>query len=235
MELSIIIPAFNEEKRLGDTLESIKSFMDSKEFDYEVILVDDGSSDATSEIAKNTSLFKKGFLKILQNDGNRGKGYSVKRGVADSKGKYILFSDADLSTPISEFDKLMEGINKGADIVIGSRSIKTSKIEIRQPLYRQTMGRVFNLIIKCVLGEKFNDTQCGFKLFIGKAAKSLFDQLTVMGFAFDVEILFLARKNGFKVEERGVEWKNSSDSKVHPLRSSLEMLKDVLKIRLIHI
>ena len=196
--------------------------------------MDDGSTDRTKKVVLNSGLAKKGRLGFLQNEENMGKGYSVKKGVKEATGEYILFTDADLSTPIDELDKLLFSIESGADIAVGSRSVDTSSVMLRQPFYRQTMGKVFNLLIRLTLNENFKDTQCGFKLFRGDVAKSLFNDLTTNGFAFDAELLLLARKRGLKVKEVGVAWENSPSSTVHPISSSLHMLWDVLKIRRIH-
>ncbi len=234
MELSIVIPAFNEEKRLGATLAKIRSFMDERRIDPEVIVVDDGSYDGTSKIAGESAFARAGRLKLFRNRKNSGKGFSVRKGVSAAGGRLILLSDADLSTPIGEFDKLRESLDKGADIAIGSRAAALSEVLVRQPLYRQTMGRTFNLIIRFLVGETFRDTQCGFKLFRKEAAKKIFPELLIKGFAFDVEMLYLARCYGYKVEEVGVKWENSLESKVNPLLSSLEMLKDVIRIRMAH-
>ncbi|MFQ5953068.1 MAG: dolichyl-phosphate beta-glucosyltransferase [Candidatus Omnitrophota bacterium] len=234
MYLSVIIPSYNEEERIASTLQKIESFLEGKGFDYEILVVDDGSSDKTKKIALESNLAQKGRLGVLANEKNMGKGYSVKRGVREAIGEYILFTDADLSTPIDEIEKLLHGIECGADIAVGSRSINTSNVVMRQPLYRQTMGKVFNLLVRMFLGENFKDTQCGFKLFKQDAAKSLFGNLTTDGFAFDAELLFLARKRGYKVREIGVKWKNSPSSTVHPVSSSLRMLWDIFKIRRIH-
>ncbi|MFH1664827.1 MAG: dolichyl-phosphate beta-glucosyltransferase [Candidatus Omnitrophota bacterium] len=232
MELSIIIPAFNEEKRLGSTLDKIRAFMAAKKMGLEVIVVDDGSYDGTSRVARESALA--GRLKLLRNRKNTGKGFSVAKGVAEASGRLILLSDADLSTPIGEFDKLKGRIDGGADIAIGSRASALSQVLVRQPLYRQTMGRTFNFIIRFLVGEEFRDTQCGFKLFRKEAAKKIFPELSIKGFAFDVEMLYLARRYGYKVEEVGVRWENSLESKVNPLVSSLPMLRDVIKIRMAH-
>lgn len=234
MYLSIIIPSYNEEKRIGSTLEKIESYMDRKGFNYEVLVVDDGSTDQTKSVAIESGLAQNGRLGVLRNEENTGKGFSVKKGVMEANGEYIMFTDADLSTPIDEFDKLLNSVKSGADIAVGSRSVSTSKVAVRQPFYRQTMGKIFNLLIRLILGEDFKDTQCGFKLFKGNIAKSLFRDLTTKGFAFDTELLFLARRRGFKVEEIGVVWKNSPHSTVHPMLSSLQMLWDILRVRRIH-
>ena len=146
----------------------------------------------------------------------------------------ILFSDADLSTPIKEFDKLEAAIVSGADIAIGSRSVKDSIVRIRQPFYRQSMGRIFNFYVRVILGINLSDTQCGFKLFCSECAEALFEEVRTEGFAFDAEMLFRARRNGLRVDEIGVEWVNSPESKVHPLFSSMRMFRDILIVRLIH-
>ncbi len=234
MDLSIIIPAYNEEKRLGPTLEKIRAFMEGKDTSYEVIVVADGSEDRTREVAEESLLAKEGHITTLKNRKTRGKGYAIERGVRVADGDLILFTDADLSTPIEEIDKLIRSIKNGADIAIGSRSINTSEVLTRQPFYRQTMGKAFNLLIRLILGQKFKDTQCGFKLFKKDTAKVLFKQIKIPGFAFDAEIIYLALRNGFKVDEVGVKWLNSAESKVHPVFSSLQMLRDVIRVRFIH-
>ncbi|MCK5451490.1 MAG: glycosyltransferase family 2 protein [Candidatus Omnitrophica bacterium] len=232
MKLSIVIPAYNEAMRIENTLSGIKSFMDNKKISYEVIVVDDGSTDETSKISKKSSLAKAGCLKVLKNDNNSGKGYSVKRGVDEASGELILFSDADMSTPIDEFDNLSKMLDDGFDVVIGSRALGSSDVIIKQPFYRQTMGRIFNFVLHTLLGEKFKDTQCGFKLFTKNAAKNIFKEISIDGFAFDVEALSIARKYGYKIVEVGVKWENSNGSKVHPVLSSLEMLRDIIRVKL---
>lgn len=234
MELSVIIPAFNEEKRVVSTLDAIKSFLDVKGIEYETIVVDDGSSDATSEVVSSSDLGRSGRLTLYRNEKNMGKGYSVKKGVSIARGEYMLFSNADLSAPVSEYDKLKRAIDEGADVAVGSRSVPASDIIQRQSFCRIVMGKVFNLIVRMVLGEKIRDTQCGFKLFRSDPAKMIFNDLLVTGFAFDVEALFLARRYGCRIEEVGVRWENSPGSTVHLFRSSFEMLIDVLRIKLIH-
>ena len=235
MDLSIIIPAYNEEKRLGSSLEEIKRYMDSRgAMDHEVIVVDDGSNDMTPEIAGQSALARSGRLKIIRNERNRGKGFSVKRGVEEARGEYIIFSDADLSAPISEMEKLLAELKGGADVVVGSRASRDSRVIVRQPFLRQTMGKVFNLLVRVMLSESISDTQCGFKAFRREPAKELFRAISVSGFAFDAELLFLARKKGLKIAEVGVVWKNSPISKVSPVSSSFSMFMDVLKLRFIH-
>ncbi|MBD3379120.1 MAG: glycosyltransferase [Candidatus Omnitrophica bacterium] len=234
MMFSVIIPAYNEEGRLGPALEKIRSFMDSKGYSCEVIVVTDGSTDRTPEIAQNSALSLSGRMKTLRNRQNRGKGYAVKRGVRIASGGLILVSDADLSTPIEEVEKLMALIEDGADIAIGSRASSSSDILVKQPLYRQLMGKTFNLMIRGIVGRNFRDTQCGFKLFRKEAAKDIFTRTCVRGFAFDVEVIFLALRMGYEVRDTGVKWINSRESKVHPLFSSLQMIRDIIRIKFIH-
>ncbi len=232
--LSIIIPAYNEEKRIGPTLSNVCGFFKTKNYEYEVILVDDGSSDRTVSEAEDSELANTGKLKIVKNSVNKGKGFSVKNGILKSLGEYVLFSDADLSTPIEEADKLFDHIGKGYDIVIGSRSIAGSNVKVRQPFYREKMGRIFNYFINSLLMGGFIDTQCGFKLFKGSVARQIGKELTINGFCFDVEMLYLARKEGYKIAEVGITWENSPQSKVRVFSSSLSMFIDLLKIKRRH-
>lgn len=234
MYLSIIIPAFNEELRLKNTLQKIYNYLKNKEFGYEIIVVDDGSVDSTSKTASLSLLGQTNKLKILKNNVNKGKGYSVKRGIMEAQGEYILFSDADLSTPIEELDKLLASIQPDADIAIGSRGAKGAQIKVHQPFYREYMGKFFNQLVKIFAVKGIKDTQCGFKLFKSKAAKSIAQKLKIDGFAFDVEMLYLAQKNGLRIKEIPVVWINSPTSKVNPLSDSLKMLFELMNIRKIH-
>jgi len=232
--LSVIIPAYNEEKRIGSALSGIYGFLKTKNYDYEVILVDDGSSDKTILRAQDNELAKINKLKIIRNASNKGKGFSVKNGILNSTGEYVLFSDADLSAPIEETDKLFNHIEKGYDIVIGSRSVKDSNVKTHQPFYREGMGRIFNFFVNLLLMSGFRDTQCGFKLFKGNIAREIAKELTINGFCFDVEMLYIARKKGYKVAEVGIIWENSLQSKVRIINSSVFMFVDLLKIKRRH-
>lgn len=227
--LSIIIPAYNEERRIVSTLQKMMDYLSAKDFAWEIILVDDGSIDRTSEVARG--MIKDERLTVIKNPVNQGKGYSVKKGVLASNGEVILFSDADLSTDIEELDKMLLWINNGYDIVIGSRALPESIIAVHQPWYRQTMGKIFNLLVRTFILKGFKDTQCGFKCFKRKAAMKVFNLQKFTGFAFDVEILFAAKRLGLKIKELPVKWINSPESKVHLIKGSLYMLLELFKIR----
>jgi len=229
-ELSIVIPAYNEALRIGDTLDRIGDYLKSCGYSSEIIVVDDGSHDDTEKIVRKTAE-KHSAIVLLQNGMNKGKGYSVKRGVLSSRGRFVLMSDADLSTPIEEIGKLFKELEEGYDIAIGSRSVSGSKVLKRQTWYRQLMGKIFNKIVQAIAVSGIRDTQCGFKLFKGDAARMVFARLRIERFAFDVEALYLAKKMGFRIREAPVVWVNSPDSKVSIFRDSLRMMRDLLKIR----
>lgn len=230
MYLSIVIPAYNEENRIGESLRKINDYLKTQNYEYEIIVVDDGSKDRTVEILMEYSN-KISHLKILNNNHNQGKGYSVKKGIFKSKGDIILFTDADLSTPIEEIDKLLGCFNKGYHIAIGSRALPDSDIKIYSAWYRQLMGKTFNKIIRLVLNLDYYDTQCGFKCFQRAAALEVFESLQLNGFSFDVEALYIAKQRGLKVKEVPVCWYNSPESKVKLIRDSSRMFWDILKIR----
>ena len=232
--LSIVIPAYNEEKRIGDTLDKIYEFLKTKSYDYEVIVIDDGSRDKTVSVANESRLARIKKLKVLTNGSNRGKGFSVKRGIMNSGGDCILFSDADMSTPIEELDRLLNCMKQGYDIVIGSRSVDESDIRTRQPIYREFMGKIFNFFVKMLLSIEFSDTQCGFKLFSARAAKEIAALMKIEGFSFDVEMLYLAKMKNYKIKEIGVIWNNSPHSKVKVMSSSIDMFFSLFMIRKLH-
>jgi dolichyl-phosphate beta-glucosyltransferase len=228
--ISIIIPAFDEAGRIFPTLKRIDAWFSASGMDYEIVVVDDGSRDDTREVVLCASA-EIPALRLVENGVNRGKGYSVKNGFLNSSGRFVLFSDADLSTPVEETDKLMAEMAKGADIAIGSRAVSGADIVKRQPVYRMLMGKTFNKIVRLLAVRGFSDTQCGFKLFRRSSCERIFRAQRTERFAFDVELLFLAVKAGLKISEVPVRWINSPQSKVHPINDSLNMLVDLSKMR----
>ena len=228
--LSIIIPALNEELRLQKTLPVLKSYLGQKNYTWEVILVDDGSTDGASRILE--TVFTDQEARVIRNPVNRGKGYSVRRGVKEARGEIILLSDADFSTPIYEFEKLYSCLEEGYDITIGSRSLPHSKVTRRQAWHRENMGRTFNLMVRWFVLEGIIDTQCGFKCFSRKLALPIFEKMTVDHFAFDVEFLFIAAKRGLRIKELPVEWENSPQSRVGIILDPIRMALDLIRIRI---
>ncbi|MEK6634755.1 MAG: dolichyl-phosphate beta-glucosyltransferase [Planctomycetota bacterium] len=229
--LSIIIPAYNEEKRLLPTLSNVCAYLSPKNYPYEIIVVDDGSKDNTLQITQNFAESAKNII-ILANGQNKGKGYSVRKGMLSAKGEYIFFTDADLSTPIEEIDKCLPYLINGYDVVIGSRSMPGSNIIVHQPWYREKMGKIFNFIVNMVLLRGIIDTQCGFKGFKREVAKTVFSRCKIDGFSFDVEALYLSRKFNFKIKEIPIQWENSALSKVSPIKHSLQMFNDLIGIKI---
>ncbi|HVR95881.1 MAG TPA: dolichyl-phosphate beta-glucosyltransferase [Thermoanaerobaculia bacterium] len=229
-DLSVVIPAFNEGERLGPSLVKAIDYLRQRRLAYEVLVVDDGSRDTTVEVAER---FAADGVRVLRHGRNRGKGAAVRTGALATRGGRVLLSDADFSTPIEELEKL-EPYLEEADLVLGSRAVSGADIRQRQPVHREIMGKTFNLIIRLLGIRGLRDTQCGFKLAHGGVARDLCADLTVEGFAYDVELVWLAQRRGLRVVEVGVVWANSEDSRVSPVRSSLSMLRDVFRIRLRH-
>jgi dolichyl-phosphate beta-glucosyltransferase len=237
--LSIVIPAYNEQRRLPQTLARILAYREAEGLDAELLIVDDGSRDRTLELARASAAGQRG-VRVIAND-HRGKGYAVRSGMLAADGRYLLFSDADLATPIEEWPKLYAQLRGGADIAIGSREGVGAR-RLGEPFHRHFMGRVFNTIVRAVAVGGIQDTQCGFKAFRREVARDLFSSVRLYGpdapqlagaavTAFDVELLFLARKRGYRVAEVPVEWHYGSETKVDPLRDSLRNLRDVLAVR----
>ncbi len=225
--ISIVIPCYNEEKRIINTLKKTIKYLENKKYNYEIIIVDDFSKDNTIKIIDN---LKNKKIKILQNEKNYGKGYSIKKGMLNAKYPLVLFMDADLATPIEELDKFTKEI-KNYDILIASRKLNNSNISKKQPFYRQILGKIFLNIVKLFAIKEFKDTQCGFKLFKKDVAKDIFELQTINRFAFDVEILYIALKKNYKIKELPVKWIDQKGSTVNPVKDSISMLKDLLKIR----
>lgn len=237
--LSIIIPVYNEQNRISNTIKKTIDYFSKKNFNFEIIIVNDGSTDNTISVVKRNIKELKNNLKndkisILNNKINKGKGFSVRRGAIASKGQFVLFTDADLSTPIEEFEKLSSCLKNGYNIAIGSRGLKDSKIIIRQNKIRESMGKFFNILVRIITNLNYKDTQCGFKCFDRKSINLISPHLKINGFSFDVEILYLAKKLGLKVSEIPIKWINNSNSKVSTIRSPINMFIDLLKIKNIH-
>jgi len=228
--LTIIIPAFNEEKRIGSTLEAIHRYFDQKRITREIIVVDDGSSDDTAGVV-NAMKERIHDLRCIRYLPNRGKGYAVKAGVERSKGEYILFTDADNSTPIEEFEKFHPLLSH-TTVVIGSRYMAESAVKIRQPYYRVLLGRLGNFLIRALLFNDIRDTQCGFKAFQHRTARDLFSRMKVNRFGFDIELLSIAHLLKCSVREIPVSWYNSPQSRIRPIKDALRTFADLIYIKL---
>jgi glycosyltransferase involved in cell wall biosynthesis len=229
-DLSIVIPSYNEELRLPATLESIAAYINASKRSTEVLVVDDGSKDATAAVAES---FREKIpsLRVVANGVNRGKGFSVKHGTQEAHGNIVLFTDADLSAPIEEADKLLSAIDNNFDVAIGSRAMDRSLISVHESLFREFAGIIFNKIVRIILRLPFVDTQCGFKAFRRERSHIIFEQQRVERFGFDPEILYLARHHGLRSVEIPVRWAHSPATKVNMLRDSIQMFIDVFIIR----
>ena len=231
-QLSVVVPAFNEAARLPQTLSSVRPYLDRLGKSWELIIVNDGSGDTTLDLVRAEEQRDPEHLRGIDLQPNGGKGPAVAVGVAASRGELVLISDADFSTPIEELAKLQAAIDAGSDVAIGSRGKRASEVVVSQPLHRVLMGKVFNLIVQAVVLPGYWDTQCGFKLWKGPAARQIFAAMKLRGnVAFDVEVLYRARKAGYRVAEVPVRWYDSVPSRISPLHHSLEALADVFRIR----
>jgi len=230
VKLSVIIPAYNEEQRLPRTIEQVERYLHARGTSYEVVIVDDGSTDGTRQVMDRAEA-RYDTVRVEAMPQNRGKGRALATGVAVARGEEVLVTDADLSTPIEELEKLEAALRGGAGVAIASRAVKGSKVEIAQPLYRVLMGKVFNLIVQLVLLPGIWDTQCGFKLFRADVAHDVFARLSTDGFGYDPEVLYRAKQKGVRIVEVPVVWRNSAPTKVAAFSSSLDMFKHVLRIR----
>ena len=229
LDVSVVLPAYNEATRLPPTIRRVAEFLATGGLAGELIVVDDGSSDGT--VAEVTSLAAEGIpLRLLRHEANRGKGAAVRTGMLAATGATVLFSDADLSTPIEEVLKLIDAL-KQADVAIGSRAIDRGLVEVHQPWPREAMGRVFNVIVQAVVLPGLRDTQCGFKAFRLAAARSIFSRMQSDGFDFDVEVLLRARRSRLRIVEVPVRWRNSPDTRVSAVGDSLRMLRGLFRIR----
>ena len=228
--LSIVIPAYNEGARIENALERVLSCVAERGWNAEVLVVDDGSSDSTPEIVRRW-MQTHSNLQLIHNDGNRGKGYSVRNGLLQAAGRIVMFTDADLSSPIEEAERLFATLEQGADVAIGSRWLDRQRQTIHQPLYRRFFGRCFNWVTRKVIGLPFKDTQCGFKAFKREAAQTIFRLQTIERWGFDPEILFIARKLKYRIVEVPVTWGHDERSRISYLKDGMKMLEEMAEIR----
>jgi dolichyl-phosphate beta-glucosyltransferase len=226
--LSVVIPAYNEKLRLPATLAKIDAYLRGAHPDHEVLVVDDGSTDGTADAARAAGI---ATLSVLDHTPNRGKGYAVRRGMLAARGARRLMTDADLSTPIEDLDQLSRALDAGADVAIGSRALATSNVVLRQPWYREGMGRLFNVFVRLLVLPDLRDTQCGFKLFTAAAAEQAFLPTRLDGFSFDVESLYIARRRGLRISEIGVTWRNDEATHVGWRRGG-QAFVDLVRIRM---
>ncbi|MGA2572182.1 MAG: dolichyl-phosphate beta-glucosyltransferase [Terracidiphilus sp.] len=229
-QYSIVIPAYNEAARISPALEAVVGCVRQRGWPAEVVVVDDGSRDETPEMVRAFAA-NAPEVRLLQNGANRGKGYSVRNGLLHSFGEIVMFTDADLSAPIEEAEGLFAAIAGGADIAIGSRWLERARQTIRQPLYRQFFGRCFNMVTRAVMGLPYADTQCGFKAFTRAAAQTVFQLETIERWGFDPEILFIARKRGYRIQEVPVSWAHDERTRISYLKDGLRMLQDIAVVR----
>jgi glycosyltransferase involved in cell wall biosynthesis len=227
---SIVVPAYNESGRLRPTLDALLRFIQEENWDAEILVVNDGSKDDTAQVVREYGKLHPQVL-LLENPGNRGKGYSVRNGMLHARGDICLFTDADLSSPIEEARKLLAALAQGADVAIGSRWLKSELQTERQPLYRQAFGRIYNLVLRIFLGMRFVDTQCGFKVFTRNAAQRIFPLQRIERWGFDPEILYLAHRAGLRIDEVPVVWAHSEGTRLNPVRDGIRMFGEVLRIR----
>jgi dolichyl-phosphate beta-glucosyltransferase len=231
LTLSIIIPAFNEEQRLPVYLDKILAYLEQKTFPCEIIVVDDGSTDSTASMVERFAV-KKPQVRLIRLPRNQGKGHAVKTGMLNAGGELKLFTDADGATPITEFERLSQAIEQGADVAVASRALNDDSITVQTKLHRKLIGTIFNFIVRTLTVKGINDTQCGFKLFTREAADAVFPLQSIHDFGFDVEILYICQKTGFRILEVPVNWTDIPGTKVRLIRDSMRMFKDVVKIRL---
>ncbi|HEV2645728.1 MAG TPA: dolichyl-phosphate beta-glucosyltransferase [Acidobacteriaceae bacterium] len=229
-QLSIVIPAYNEGARIELTLERVMTCVETQGWDAEVLVVDDGSSDPTPQIVERW-MERYPRLHLVKNEGNRGKGYSVRNGLLQAAGDVVMFTDADLSAPMEEAERLLAALEDGADVAIGSRWLEKTRQTIHQPLYRRFFGRCFNWVTRTVMGLPFKDTQCGFKAFKRPAAQVIFRLQRIERWGFDPEILFIARKLGYEVHEVPVTWGHDERSRMSYLKDGMKMLEEMAIIR----
>lgn len=227
-QLSIVVPAYNEAARVGACVERATAYLAAQPYASELIVVSDGSTDATAQIAREAGRER---VQVIEIPVNRGKGFAVRTGVLAAAGSQVLFSDVDFSAPIHEVERFRTALDAGCDLVVGSRALPDSDVRVRQVWWRQSMGRTFNHIVRAAIGFEMRDTQCGFKCFRREAARSIFSRARIDRYAFDVELLWIAQRLKLRVGELPVIWADDPHSKVHPIRDSLRMIVDLAAIR----
>jgi glycosyltransferase involved in cell wall biosynthesis len=227
---SIVIPAYNESERIQSSLQKIVDFVADQRWAAEVLVVNDGSSDDTAEVVRRFAA-QYPYIRLIENPGNRGKGYSVRNGMLQATGDIVLFSDADLSAPITEAPKLFSAIENGADVAFGSRWLIPKMQTKRASILRQFAGRMYNILIRVLLGLQYKDTQCGFKAFDRKGIEMIFPRQRIERWGFDVELLFLAKKFDLNIVELPVAWAHDNHSKLNPLRDGIKLFGEMLSVR----
>ncbi len=232
-ELSVVIPVYNEAARVGKTLEACFVYLKAKKISSEILVVDDGSKDQTIRVVESFKRqgTKSQVLKVLKHKVNRGKGAAVRTGALAAAGHIVLYMDADNATPLREFESFRPELKRGTEVLMGSRAVDRKKVKVHQPIHREAMGRIFNLLVQMLATPGLWDTQCGFKVFSAGAAKMIFPLQTIERFGFDVELLYIARKQGYRVKEMPIHWYDSPDSRVSMFRDSARMFMDLLVIR----
>ncbi len=227
----MVVPAYNEEERLPNSLPRLHAYYEAQPYPYDILVVSDGSTDGTNELVKAFARDHE-HVRLKEYAPNRGKGYAVKVGMMEAEGDLVLFCDADLATPQEETEKLLEHMRQGADVAIGSRPLKESRLEKHQPLYRELLGRAFNHAVQTLAIRGIHDTQCGFKMFTNGAAQSIFKRCKLDGFSFDFEALMIARDLGYRIDEVPIRWSHQEGSKVVLMRDGPRMLGDLVRLRL---
>ena len=228
--LSLVIPAYNEATRIRKSLDRAFEYLTAASYTSEIIVVDDGSHDSTSEVVRANYP----AVKLITLKKNQGKGAAVRNGMLEASGEVIVFTDADFSTPVYELAKVLNSLNNGADVCIGSRALDETMIKLHQPFYREAMGKTFNKMVQMMLFSGIKDTQCGFKAFTKNSVDAIFTRAKINGFGFDVEILYLARKSGLTIDQVSVEWYNDQRSTVNPIKDSILMIIELFRIKRLH-
>ncbi len=229
--LAVIVPAYDEEDRIGPTLERLNEYLSTQTYSWKVVVVSDGSKDRTAAIVSEFALAHPGF-ELIDSQPNHGKGFVVRKGMTEVEADWLLFSDADLAAPIEELEKLFPAVENSAPIAIGSRPLKESNLEVRQPWYREMAGRAFNLMVQLMAVRGIKDTQCGFKLYRQDVSRDVFSRCKLDGFGFDFESLMIARDLGYEIAEVPIRWSHQEGSKVNMLRDGIRTLGELVKLRL---